>query len=207
MAWHRTGDKPLSIANSCLVYWHIYVLLGMSELKISSNNFNFLHLSQCQKNWYPDAKHTEPWEISFETKHKSFTYKIAWRYLSFTVDVIIENWVVHMWLEFLLDLREAHLAWSWPLHHTNSPLQILVTPYSGLLVSGQLWPGAIYNFLKQWTVLTDPNGTGIFLSYGFLSQANLQSECKMYTVQAIAMKCKVKWHKARKELHICIDKP
>ena len=39
---------------------------------------------------------------------------------------------------------------------------------SGLLVSGQLWSGAIYNFLKRWTVVTDPNGTGMFLSYGFL---------------------------------------
>ena len=43
-----------------------------------------------------------------------------------------------------------------------------VAPYSGLLVFGQLWLGAIYNFLKRWTVVTDPNGTGMFLCYGFL---------------------------------------
>ena len=44
-----------------------------------------------------------------------------------------------------------------------------VAPYSGLLVFGQLWLGAIYNFLKRWTVVTHPNGTGMFLCYGFLS--------------------------------------
>ena len=45
-------------------------------------------------------------------------------------------------------------------------------PYSGFLVSGRLWPGVIYNFLKRWAVLTDPNGTGMFLSYGFLAALN-----------------------------------
>ena len=47
-----------------------------------------------------------------------------------------------------------------------------VAPYSGLLVFGQLWLGAIYIFLKRWTVVTDPNGTGMFLSYGFLVDDN-----------------------------------
>ena len=47
-----------------------------------------------------------------------------------------------------------------------------VAPYSGLLVFGQLWLGAIYNFLKRWTVVTHPNGTGMFLCYGFLSWRN-----------------------------------
>ena len=45
-----------------------------------------------------------------------------------------------------------------------------MAPYSGLLVFGQLWLGAIYNFLKRWTVVTDPNGTGMFLCYGFLAR-------------------------------------
>ena len=32
MAWHRTGDKPLS--ESMIVYWHIYASLGLNELRI-----------------------------------------------------------------------------------------------------------------------------------------------------------------------------
>ena len=43
---------------------------------------------------------------------------------------------------------------------------------SGLLVSGGLWSGAIYNFLEQGTVITGPNGIGMFLSNRFLLRYN-----------------------------------
>ena len=59
-----------------------------------------------------------------------------------------------------------------------------MAPYSGLLVFGQLWLGAIYNFLKRWTVVTDPNGTGMFLCYGFLVQGNTdQTTDNGYTLE------------------------
>ena len=72
--------------------------------------------------------------------------------------------------------REAHPAWYMdtdpciiPIDPCWMPLRgILCGPYSGLLVFGQLWLGAICNFLKRWTVVTDPNCTGVFLCYGFL---------------------------------------
>ena len=69
--------------------------------------------------------------------------------------------------------REAHPAWyilaSYPQTLAECHWEVFcVAPYSGLLVFGQLWLGAIYNFLKRWTVVTDPNGTGMFLCYGFL---------------------------------------
>ena len=132
MAWHRTGDKPLS---EPIVVWfsdiYLCCLAYVSQPKM------YLLLRE---------------------------YLDCWQRQSTAL--------THLHLR-----REAHPAWYMdtdpciiPTDPCWMPWEVFcVAPYSGLLVFGQLWLGAIYNFLKRWTVVTDPNGTGMFLCYGFLT--------------------------------------
>ena len=136
MAWHRTGDKPLS---EPIVVWfsdiYLCCLAYVSQPKM------YLLLREYLDGWQRQS-----------------------------------TALTHLHLR-----REAHPAWyTWILILASYPQTLAechwevfcVAPYSDLLIFGQLWLGAIYNFLERWTVVTDPNGTGMFLCYGFLIIAN-----------------------------------
>ena len=119
MAWHRTGDKPLS--ESMIVYWHIYASLGLNELRI-------LPSVQQHAYWIPRVtaclyQFVSEYHLLCRIQHfvkKFINYQMQW-YLPFFRNMqIVFTFHKHLDIEFMFpmcvvsnyDVFTIHIFWK-----------------------------------------------------------------------------------------------
>ena len=113
------------------------------------------------------------------TKNVPLTEGISW-WLTKTINCLQSTALTHLHLR-----REAYPAWCMDTDPCIIPTGPCWMRLRGILCGPLLrppglWPAVargIYNLLKRWTVVTDPNGTGMFLCYGFLVELIQQAVC------------------------------
>ena len=79
MAWHRTGDKPLSEPMTALAgeWWHIYASLGLNELNCPQMN------ASCPHSWWITIGSSEDF-VSPDKKPlpEQIQTQVLWRHLA-----------------------------------------------------------------------------------------------------------------------------